>query len=260
MCSSDLPWDDRYGASIRVKTNIAEVLRRELARASWERETVVLGAATDPYQPAEGRYRLTRAMLEVFAETRGLHIGLITKSDLITRDIDLFREISRRHYLTLVLTITTLDRELARRMEPLAPRPDLRLAALRKLRAAGLHAGVNVAPILPLINDSDASIDAVAKASARAGASVLRGSIVYLKPCAQAAFFPFLSEHYPALVRRYRERFERSAYLRGSYPETIRERLNRIRRRYGFGGETERPAPELWPHDPQMTLFSEGEP
>lgn len=247
-----------FETRIFVKHFDPAAFRSELDRLPLG-ETIAIGSATDPYQPAERRYRLTRAMLEVFAETRGLRIGLITKSDLITRDIDLFREISRRHYLTLVLTITTLDRDLARRMEPLAPRPDLRIAALRKLRAAGLHAGVNVAPILPLLNDSDASIDAVAKASARAGASALRGGVVYLKPCAQAAFFPFLSEHYPLLVRRYRERFERVAYLRGSYPEAIQDRLRRIRRRYGFTGSADRPEPELWPRDPQLTLFSESE-
>lgn len=222
-------------------------------------ETIAVGTATDPYQPAERRFRLTRSMLEALARTSGLRIGLITKSDLITRDIDVLQEIARRHYLTLVMTITTLDRELARRMEPLAPRPDLRLAALRKLRAAGLHVAVNVAPVLPLINDSDASLDAVVKASARAGAVALRGNVVYLKPCAQAAFFPFLNEHYPVLLRRYRERFERSAFLRDAYPETIRERLDRIRRRYGLRADQSPAEPELWPQNPQLTLFSEGD-
>ena len=217
-------------------------------------ETIAIGTATDPYQPAERRFLLTRSMLEVFARTSGYHIGLITKSDLIARDIGLFQEIARRHYLTLVITITTLDRELARRMEPLAPRPDLRLAAVRKLSAAGLRVAVNLAPILPLINDSDASLDAVAQASARAGAQKLGGNVVYLKPCTQSAFFPFLSEHFPSLLRRYRERFGRDAYLRGAYPETIRDRLNRIRRRYGLDAPDSETEPELW--DPQLTLFS----
>ena len=226
-------------------------------RALPRGETIAIGTATDPYQPAESRFRLTRSMLEALARTSGLRIGLITKSDLLTRDIDVFQEIVRRHYLTLVITITTLDRDLARRMEPLAPRPDLRLAAVRKLRAAGLRVAVNVAPILPLINDSDASLDAVAKASARAGAVALRGNVVYLKPCAQAAFFPFLSEHYPALLRRYRERFERSAFLRGDYPETIRKRLDRIRPRYGLHETQPQVEPELWPQNHQLTLFSD---
>jgi DNA repair photolyase len=242
-----------FERKIFVKHFDAAAFRSEL-RALTRGETIALGTATDPYQPAERRFRLTRSLLEVFAQTNGYRIWLITKSDLITRDIGLFQEIARRHYLTLVITITTLDRELARQMEPLAPRPDLRLAAVRRLTAAGLRVSVNLAPILPLINDSDASLDAVAQASARAGAAKLGGNVVYLKLCAQAAFFPFLQEHYPALLSRYRERFERGAYLRGSYPDTIRERLDRIRRRYRLDNPEFAAEPELW--DPQMALFS----
>ena len=231
--------------------------RAEL-RAVPRGESIAIGTATDPYQPAERRFFVTRSMLEVFARTTGLRIGLITKSDLIARDIPLFQEIARRHYLTLVMTVTTLDRDLAHRMEPLAPRPDLRLAAVRKLSAAGLRVSVNLAPILPLINDTDESLDAIAKAAARAGARRLGGSVVFLKPCAQAAFFPFLEEHFPLLTRRYRERFEKDAYLRGTYPETVRYRLDRVRQRYGLGAREDGPdvdvEPELW--DPQLTLFS----
>ena len=248
-----------FESKIFVKHFDAAAFRAEL-RALPLGEAIAIGTATDPYQPAERRFRLTRSMLENLARTAGYRIGLITKSDLITRDIDVFREIARRHYLTLVITITTLDRELARRMEPLAPRPDLRLAAVRKLSTAGFRVAVNLAPILPGINDSDASMDVVAKASARAGAVTLNGNVVYLKECAQAAFFPFLSEHFPELLRRYRERFERSAFLSGDYPEAIRERLNRIRRRYsldvrGSGAEVQM-EPEFWPRDPQLALFS----
>ena len=240
---------------IFVKHFDKTAFRAELSRVP-RGETLAIGTATDPYQPAARRFGLTRSMLGVLAQTSGYRLGLITKSDLIARDLGLFQEIARRHYLTLVITITTLDRELARRMEPLAPRPDLRLAAVRKLSAAGLRVSVNLAPILPLINDGDASLDAVAKASARAGAVKLRGSVVFLKPCAQNAFFPFLSEHFPSLLRRYRERFERNAFLSGAYPETIRLRLERIRRRYGLDApdSDSDSEPELW--DPQLALFS----
>jgi len=223
-------------------------------------ETIAIGTATDPYQPAERRFGVTRSILELLARSSGYRIGLITKSDLITRDIDIFREINRRHYLTVVLTITTLDRDLARLLEPLAPRPDLRVNAVRKLSAAGLRVGVNLAPVLPLINDAEPSLDAVAKAVARAGAAHLGGNVVYLKPCAQKVFFPFLEEHFPAYVRRYRERFERSAYLRGAYPGMIRERIDRIRARYHLRPrEDGREQPELWPQNPQMALFSESD-
>ena len=219
-------------------------------------ETIAIGTATDPYQPAERRFRLTRSILELLAQNSGYRIGLITKSDLVARDIDVFQEINRRNYLTLVLTITTLDRELAQLLEPLAPRPDLRLQAVRKLSAAGLRVAVNLAPILPLINDSDPSLDAVAKSSARAGATQLGGNVVYLKDCAQKVFFPFLKDRFPSHFPRYRELFKRGPYLRGAYPDTIHERLDRIRRRYGLEKRDADVQPELWPQNPQLTLFS----
>ncbi|HEV2198275.1 MAG TPA: radical SAM protein [Bryobacteraceae bacterium] len=218
-------------------------------------ESIAIGTATDPYQPAERRYRLTQAILETLAQSSGFRIGLITKSDLIARDIPVFQKIARRHYLTLVITITTLDRDLARRLEPLAPRPDLRVAAVRKLTSAGLRTVVNLAPILPSLNDSDPSIDAVAKAAARAGAVGFNGNVVYLKDCAKKAFFPFLEAYHPRLVRRYHERFDRDAYLCGAYPDLIRERIRRVRQRYGLTGG-DQPQPELWPEDAQLTLFS----
>ena len=222
-------------------------------------ESIALGTATDPYQPAERRYRITLAMLRVFASTAGFHLGITTKSDLIARDIDLLREVARRHYLSIHMTITTVDRELARLLEPLAPRPDLRLAAVRKLTGAGLRTIVFCAPVLPLINDREADLDALARAAARAGARGFGGNVLFLKPCAREVFLPFLEDRFPALVRRYKERFERSAYLRGDYPEKIQEILRRVRRRYRLDLSDDlndpQPAPELWPHDPQLTLF-----
>jgi DNA repair photolyase len=218
-------------------------------------ESIALGTATDPYQPAERRYRVTRAILEVFASTAGYRLGITTKSDLVTRDLDLLREISRRHYLSIHVTITTTDRDLARLLEPLAPRPDLRLSAVRKLTAAGLRASVFCAPIMPLINDTDPSLDALAKSAKRAGSCGFAGSVLFLKPCAREVFLPFLAEHFPLLVRRYRERFERAAYLRGDYPETVYERVRRVRQRYGLETRELPPEPELWPQERQLALF-----
>lgn len=219
-------------------------------------ETIALGTATDPYQPAERRYRVTRAILEVFATTAGYRLGITTKSDLIIRDIHLLREIARRHYLSVHITITTLDRDLARRIEPMAPRPDLRLGAVRKLSGAGIRASVNCAPVMPLINDSDPSLDALAKAAARAGAHGFWHNILFLKPCSREVFLPFLAEHFPQLAGRYRERYDRAAYLTGDYPERIRERVHQIRKRYGFDQDRPWPEPELWPRDQQLVLFS----
>ncbi len=188
-------------------------------------ETIALGTATDPYQPAERRYRITQRMLEVFAGTAGFHLGITTKSDLIARDAALLTEVARRHYLRVSMTVTTVDRELARLLEPMAPRPDLRLAAVRKLAEAGLRVVVGCAPVMPLLNDSDRSLDALAREAAAAGAAELWANVLFLKPCAYQVFLPFLEQRFPALVRKYRERYERGAYLRGAYPEMIHERI-----------------------------------
>jgi DNA repair photolyase len=240
---------------IFVKHFDPELFKEELRKLPVG-ESIAIGTATDPYQPAERRYRVTRSMLDVFAQTAGFHVGITTKSQLVARDLDLLQEMSRRHFVTVSMTITTADTDLARALEPMAPRPDLRLAAVRKLVRGGVRATVFCAPILPLINDSDASLDALAQAAAAAGARGFGGNVVFLQPCSKQVFLPFLQEKFPALVRRYKERFERSAYLRGDYPARIRERVDRVRRRYGFderyGPQEE---PELWPHDPQLSLF-----
>jgi DNA repair photolyase len=220
-------------------------------------ETIALGTATDPYQPAERRYGVTRKMLEVFAGLAGFHLGITTKSDLITRDVGLLREVARRHYLRISMTVTTVDTELARLLEPMAPRPDLRLGAVRTLADAGLRVVVGCAPVMPLINDSESSLDALGRATAAAGAVTLWANVLFLKPCAYQVFLPFLEERFPQLVRKYREHYDRAAYLRGAYPEMIQERVGQIRKRHGLDRELDSPEPELWPQDLQMHLFNE---
>jgi len=242
---------------IFVKQFDANAFQRELRRLP-QGESIAIGTATDPYQPTERRYGITRSILQAFAQTSGFRLGITTKSQLVARDIDVLQEVARRHFLTISMTVTTADTALARAIEPMAPRPDLRLSAVRKLVKGGVRATVFCAPILPLLTDSDASIDAVAKAAKAAGAKGFGGNVVFLKPCAYQVFLPFLEEKFPLLVRRYRERFERSAYLRGDYPERIAERIARIRQRYGFEKRFhEQEEPELWPHDSQLTLFSD---
>jgi DNA repair photolyase len=250
----ELRQPEEFERKIFAKTFDAARFRQELQRLPAG-ESIALGTATDPYQPAERRFGVTRRMLEVFARMAGFRLGITTKSDLVTRDIALLQEISRRHYLTIAMTITTADAGLARLLEPLAPRPDLRLAAVRALSDAGLRAIVFCAPVLPLINDTEASLDALARAASAAGARGFGANVLFLKPCARQVFLPFLEEHFPALVRRYRERFERAAYLHGAYPETIRARVGEVRQRYGFDRGDAQAEPELWPRDPQMELF-----
>jgi len=239
---------------IFVKQFDTDAFQKELGRLK-PGESLAIGSATDPYQPAERRYRVTRAILEAFARTSGFRLWITSKSQLVTRDIDVLQEVARRHFVTVSMTVTTMDTELARSLEPMAPRPDLRISAVRKLTRNGIRAVVHSSPVLPLLTDSDTSLDAVAQAARGAGARGFGGNVVFLKPCAWQVFLPFLEDKFPSLVRRYRERFDRSAYLRGDYPERIQERIARIRRRYGFDQLAKPDEPELWPKDPQLSLF-----
>jgi DNA repair photolyase len=245
---------EQFERKIYAKAFDAGRFREEL-RALPVGESVALGTATDPYQPAERRYGVTRKMLEVFTQVAGLRLGITTKSDLIVRDSGLLREVSRRHYLTVSVTVTTVDRELARALEPMAPRPDLRLAAVRSLADAGLKVVVGCAPVMPLINDSEGSLDNLAREAAAAGAVSLWANVLFLKPCAYQVFLPFLEDRFPELVRKYRERYDRTAYLRGAYPEMIQERVEKIRKRHGLDRKSGSPQPQLWPRDPQLCLF-----
>jgi DNA repair photolyase len=239
---------------IYAKRASADLLRRELKKIP-KREGIALGTATDPYQPAERRYGRTRAILEVFAAERGRHVSITTKSDLVARDIDLHREIARGNVLHINVTVTTTDTELARLLEPRAPRPDLRIAAVQKLTEAGISVGVFSNPVMPLITDSDANLDAVARAAAEAGARYFGAGSLFLMPAAQKAFFPFLEQRFPHLADRYRQQFERNPYLGQGYKDQLRERVNRIRERYKLASAPVEYRPELWEDDKQLMLF-----
>ncbi len=228
--------------------------RAELARIPRS-ENIAIGTATDPYQPAERRYSITRSMLEVIATDRGRRIWITTKSDLVARDTDVLQRIAARSRVHVNMTVTTTDERLARLLEPYAPRPSLRLDTIRKLTAAGIPCGVLCCPLMPLINDSEESIAQVAEAASQAGATSFHGNVVFLKPCAKRVFLPFLESEFPHLVRRYRERFERNAYLRGEYPAMIGRRIDAIRRRYGLNRRTTQYEPELFDEDGQFSLF-----
>ncbi len=170
------PWL-AFERRIFVKQNAADVLRRTLRHGSEKHlaliagETIVIGTATDPFQPAERRYRVTRSMLEVLAEHPGLSVCIITKSPLITRDIDLLTRIARISRLSVHLSLISLDRDLARRLEPRAPTPDARLRALARLRAADIETGINVMPVLPAITDAPEALERLVQAVAERGAS-----------------------------------------------------------------------------------------
>lgn len=244
---------------IFVKTFDPWGFRAELARVPV-REAIAIGTATDPYQAAERRFGLTRSILSVLAEERGRRLSLTTKSDLIRRDVDLLARIARANVLEVNITITTLDEKLARLLEPLAPRPALRLGAVAELARAGIAVGVFPNPILPGLTDSEGSLDGVAEAAAQAGARWMGGGVVYLKPCAQAVFFPFLERHFPHLLARYRRMFSQSAFLRGAYLDEIRRRLERVRARHGLAAAPNDYVPEAGETVTQGELFGDDTP
>jgi DNA repair photolyase len=238
---------------IYAKSDVAEILRRELRRSN-PTGGIAIGTATDPYQPAERRFKRTQAILEVFAGHSGLSIHITTKSDLVTRDIPLFAEIARRNNFNVNMTVTTLDASLARQLEPRARRPDLRLKTVRALADAGIAVGVFPNPIMPLITDQEARLDRLAKAARDHGASYFGGGILFLQPCSRRVFLPFVERHFPHLLRRYQERYEASAYLQGPYRDMIRERIAKIRDRYGLAANPPHPQIAHGP-DVQPPLF-----
>lgn len=219
---------------IYFKENAAWLLRQELRRLKPGTQ-IALGTATDPYQPLERRLRLTRSLLEVFASTEGFCLGIVTKSTLVARDIDLLREIARRHTLTVHLTITTLDTQLARILEPRAPRPDLRIRTLKALRQAGIRAGVLCSPLMPGITDSRKSIDAVARAGAGAGACFFAAGALFLKPCSLPTVLDFVRTHFPAQLRAYEQRYSISAFVSPAYRKRVSELVDSIRKEHRLG-------------------------
>jgi DNA repair photolyase len=230
---ADRPSDDRYGASIRVKVNVAAVLRAELSSPSWTRELVAVGAATDPYQPAEGRYRLTRACIEAFAAARN-PFGIITRGPMIVRDVDVLQEASRRAQVSVNFSIPTLDLEVWRRTEPGSAPPRQRLRALRTLVDAGIKAGVGMAPILPGISDRPEQLAEVVRAAREAGAVHLWVSPVHLRPGTREHFFECLARDWPDELERYRRLFAHGAYLKREIGEKLTGDVVELRKRYAI--------------------------
>lgn len=219
---------------IFLKQNAAWLLEQELRRIDPAME-IALGTATDPYQPIERRARITRSILEVFARRAGYKLGIVTKSRLITRDIDLLTEIASRNRIVVHLTITTPDAALARIIEPRAPRPDLRLAAVRKLRQAGIATGILCSPLLPGITDSEEAIDRMARYAAEAGASFFAASPLFLKPCSRPTYLSFVREHFPSLVTEYARRFDRADFAAPDYRRKLAAIVERACLRHRLG-------------------------
>jgi DNA repair photolyase len=226
---SDRPSDDRYGSSIRVKTNVAEVLRRELARASWEHEHVAIGAATDPYQPAEGKYRLTRACLEVLRDASN-PFSIITRGPMIVRDLEVLVEASRRASVAVTFSIPTVDEEVWKRTEPSTAHPRQRLRALKELVDAGVKASVGMAPILPGISDRPEQLREVVRAARDAGATGIWANLLFLRPGTREHFLAHLAEDWPEQVPLYEELYSGRAYLGSADQKPVRGEVARLAR------------------------------
>jgi DNA repair photolyase len=249
---ADRPSDDRYGTSIRVKTNIAEVLDRELGRRSWKRDLVAMGTATDPYQPAEGRFRLTRACLERLAEHR-TPVHLITRGPLIVRDVDVLSAAARAAKLSITISIPTVDREIWRRTEPGTAPPAQRLRALRILVDAGLDVGVGMAPILPGLSDRPELLEAVVVAAREAGATGAWANLLYLRPGTREHFLERLAADWPELLPRYEALYAAGAYLPRGDQEPVRRTVRELVRRHDV---RDRRALKLVPAaDPEQLTF-----
>ncbi len=228
-----------FERKIYVKQHAADLLRQELRQAR-PGEEIAIGTATDPYQPAERRYQITRAILEELARHEGLEIGIVSKSTLLLRDFDVLQEVAVRNKLFVNLTITTLNVDLARNLEPRAPRPALRLDVVRKLNQAGVAAGVICAPVLPSITDAPTDLEALVRAVADAGGKYIFANALFLKPCSAAVFLPFLEKQFPHLVDAYRRRFGERAFVSAAYRKRLSELMAKLRRKYGIVNAYER--------------------
>ena len=247
-----------FERKIYVKQHAAELLRQELKRVKQD-ESIALGTATDPYQPAERRYEVTRGILEEFSRHRGFELGIVTKSNLVVRDVELLKTVARANKVSVHVTVTTLDTELARILEPRAPRPDLRIDAVRELAQAGIRVGISCSPVIPGITDSPKDLEALVRAAAEAGADYVFANPLFLKPCSAAVFLPFLEENFPHLAESYRERYQDRAFLPPAYGKRLSQLISRLREKYKLTHRRDNAAfATKWPvqaFDEQLNLF-----
>jgi DNA repair photolyase len=219
---------------IFVKLKAAEVLARTLARTPLGRDQIALGTATDPYQPAERKFELTRGMLRVFASVGGLDLSITTKSALIVRDLDLLKEINQRSRLSVNFSLITVNRKLQRMLEPRAPRPSLRLRALSELNAAGIRCNLLMMPMIPGLTDEPSAVESVIRAGRLAGAGGIWWRSLFLKPAAAKRFIPFIQANFANEAERINQFYERATYAPTAYDEYLREIFDRLRSKYGY--------------------------
>jgi DNA repair photolyase len=248
--------DDHFSSIIFVKINLVEVLRRELDKPSWSREQVAVGTATDPYQPIEGHYKLTRGSLEALIAGR-TPIGLVTKGPMVVRDRDLLAELGRRSGCTVYMSVPTVDEEAWRVLEPGTAPPLQRLRAVRQLRDAGVNAGVLMAPVVPGFTTQPARLEATIKAIADHGAAFMGANLLYLKEGTRDHFMGFLAREFPNLVDPY-NRLYAGAYARTDYVTSVKGMIDVLQQRYDLRPRRPR-SEESTPEDPEPSPESAGE-
>lgn len=252
---------EAFERRIFVKERILDALEADLhrvhrAQAEGRPTTIVVGTATDPYQPAERRFRVTRTVLTRLARCEDLSVGLITKSGLVTRDVDVLLRIQERNDLEVHVSLSTVDVVLIRTLEARSPLPAVRLRALARLRAAGVNAGLLIAPVLPGITDDRERLDAVFASARAAGAQFVHASPLRLYPAIRERFLPVLERHYPRLAARYRRAYRGRGAAPRDYTHALARRIRSLQRRYGFAtrGMTDRYEKRLPPLQGRLPL------
>jgi len=245
---ADRPSGETYGLSIRVKVNVADVLRRELAHPSWDGGAVAIGAATDPYQPAEARYRLTRRCIQALAAGAN-PFTIVTRGPLIVRDVDVLAQASLQARVSVSFSVPTLDEDVWQRTEPGTAPPRQRLRALTVLREAGIDAGVAVAPVLPGISDRPHQLKEVVRAAREAGATHVWASVVNLRPGTREHFLSQLADDWPDLAPFYERLYGTGAYPPRATEKRVRELVAAARREQPF-----RRGRRLKPREPALQL------
>jgi DNA repair photolyase len=229
----DLDSGTDFDTQVVVKTNVADVLRRELSRRSWQRETVALGTNTDPYQRAEGRYAFMPGIIAALSDS-GTPFSILTKGTLLRRDLPLITEAARRVDVSVAVSLAVGDPELHKDVEPGTPTPQARLGLISAIREAGLDCHVMVAPVLPHLTDSVAHLDALLEQIAAAGATGVTAFGLHLRGSTRGWFMAWLARSYPELVSVYRELYRRGAYLPSDYKKTLHDRVTPLIAKHGL--------------------------